>query len=62
MHSLLIVSNADNCSTLYYSIYCCKKKEAALLLYTIRSYCMWYVFILIDNMFSKKGALQPYQS
>jgi len=30
----------DNCSTLYYSIYCCKKKDAALLLYAIRSYFM----------------------
>jgi len=47
IYSLLIVSIADNCSTLYYSIYCCKE---AILLYTIRNL---YVFILIDNMFPK---------
>jgi len=29
MYSLLIVSNAGKCSTLYYSIYCCKKNDAA---------------------------------
>jgi len=51
--SLLIVSNADNCSTLYSSIYCCKKMMQHFY-YIQYNNKLFYVFILIDNMFSKK--------
>jgi len=58
IYSLLIVSNPDNCSTVYYSFYCCNSSKTAVKVlcstFIIYNKKLFYVFILIDIMFSKK--------